>query len=196
MKAAKRDTLRSLSGREDYPPGWDSNPSTWGERAPLLALAAAGLIISSALTCFQVGLIFQPWDPIFGATSSAHVIHSPISRLLPIPDASLGILGYAAEIAVGAVGGSARWRTHSGIVLLFGLIAFGLGFVSVLLLIVQGAVVDSWCTLCLISACISIYLASRVPSEALAAAQHVRHTQARGLSLVAALLGASAPARV
>lgn len=188
MKEAKRDTPRLKSGHDVCPPGWDSNPSAWSERAPLLALAVVGLIISCALTLFQVGVIAHPWDPIFGAASSAHVIHSPISRLLPIPDASFGILGYTAELAVGAIGGRARWRTQPGIALLFGLLAFGLGVVSVLLLIVQGSVVHRWCALCLVSACISIYLASCVPSEVLAAAQHVRRRLVSSQSLVAALL--------
>ncbi len=180
----------------DCPVGWDSNPSAWRERAPLLALAAVGLIVSCALTACQVGLVAKPWDPIFGAASSAQVIHSPISRLLPIPDASLGALGYAAEIAVGAVGGQTRWRTRPGVVLLFGLIAFGLGFVSLLLLMMQGAIVHSWCSLCLVSAAISLFLASRVPGEVLAAAQQVRRTQDDGMSLVESLLGAPRTAQV
>lgn len=196
MNVAKGDTQRTVSGSADFPPGWDSNPSAWRERAPLLALAALGLIISCALTAFQVGLVAQPWDPIFGAASSAQVIHSPISRLSPIPDASLGVLGYAAELAIGALGGQNRWRTHPGLALLFGLIACGLGVVSVLLLIVQGAVVHSWCSLCLVSAVISIYLSSCVPREVLAAAQQVRRSQASGLSLAASLLGDGEPVRV
>ncbi len=181
--------------RSDCPSGWDTNPSAWRERVPLLSLAAVGLMISCALTAYQVGLIAMPWDPVFGAASSAQVIHSPISRLLPIPDASLGAFGYAAEFAVGAIGGETRWRTRPGVVLLFGLIAFGLGFVSLLLLIMQGAVVHSWCFLCLVSAGISIFLSSSVPGEVLAAAQQVRHTQDGGASLVASLLGAPSPTR-
>lgn len=176
--------------RSDCPLGWDTNPSAWRERIPLLALAAAGLLISCALTIYQIDLIAKPWDPAFGAASSAQVIHSPISRLLPIPDASLGAFGYAAELAVGAVGGKTRWRTRPGVVLLFGLIAFGLGFVSLLLLIMQGAVVHSWCFLCLVSAGISIFLASRVPGEVLAAAQQIRRTRGEGMPLVVSLLGA------
>jgi len=159
----------------DIPPGWDFNPSAWRERGPLLLLAGLGLIISCALALYQFGVFPQPWDPVFGAASSARVLRSPISQMLPAPDASLGALAYAAEIVTGAIGGRARWRTLPGLVLLFGLIVLGLGVVSMLLLIFQGAVVHSWCALCLVSAAISIFLLSMVPGEVLAAAQRIRN---------------------
>jgi uncharacterized membrane protein len=184
MASAKRE-------QSEIPPGWDYNPSTWRERGPLLALAGVGLIISCSLALYQFGVLPEPWDPIFGAASSASVLHSPISAMLPVPDASLGALAYAAEIGVGVIGGEARWRTRPGVVLLFGLIVLGLGLVSMLLLILQGAVVHSWCALCLVSAAISIFLLSMVPGEVLAAAQAIRRSQADGVSLRLALLGSS-----
>jgi uncharacterized membrane protein len=158
----------------DIPPGWDFNPSAWRERGPLLLLAGVGLIISCSLALYQFGVFPQPWDPIFGAASSAQVLHSPISQMLPLPDASFGALAYAAEIVTGAIGGRARWRTLPGVVLVFGVIVLGLGGVSMLLLIFQGAVFHSWCALCLASAAISIFLLSMVPGEVLAAAQRIR----------------------
>jgi uncharacterized membrane protein len=189
-----RETASSASGSPapgatDIPPGWRYNPSAWRERGPLLALAGIGLLISLALSAFQLGMLPAPWDPIFGPASSARVLHSPISRLLPVPDATLGVLGYAVEIVAGAIGGKARWRTLPGIVLLFGLVVLGLGVVSMLLLVLQGAVVHSWCTLCLGSAAISIFLLAMAPGEALAAAQEVRRERVAGSSLVWALLG-------
>lgn len=171
------------------PPGWSYNPSTWRERGPLLALAGIGLLISVVLTAYQIGLLPEPWDPIFGPASSARVLHSPIAELLPVPDASLGALGYAAEIILGAIGGRARWRTAPGIVLLFGLVALGLGLVSMLLLVLQGSVVHSWCALCLASAAISIFVLSMEPGEALATAQQVKRAHASGLAWWPALLG-------
>ena len=173
----------------DAPSGWDSNPSAWRERGPLLALAAVGLLISAVLAAYQFGLLPEPWDPVFGPASSARVLHSPISRLLPVPDASLGVLGYAAEIVLGVIGRRTRWRTLPGAVLLFGLVVLGLGVVSMLLLILQGAVVHSWCLLCLASAAISIFILSMEPGEALAAAQQVKRTHASGAGWRSALLG-------
>ncbi len=184
------DVLSTQEEISDIPSGWDYNPSSWRERGPLLALACIGLLISCSLALYQFGVLSEPWDPIFGAASSARVLHSPISKLLPVPDASLGALAYAAEILTGVIGGRARWRTFPGVALLFGLIVLGLGVASMLLLILQGAVVHSWCALCLTSAAISIFLLSMVPGEVLAAAQRIRRFQARGATLWPALLGA------
>lgn len=169
--------------RSDIPPGWDDNPSTWRERGPLLLLASVGLIISCSLALYQFGVFPQPWDPVFGAASSAQALRSPISQMLPVPDASLGALAYAAEIVTGAIGGRDRWRTLPGVVLIFGIIVLGLGAVSMLLLIFQGAIVHSWCLLCLTSAAISIFLLSLVPAEVLAAAQQIRRSRATEVSL-------------
>ncbi len=194
LEAIASDTKNIHLERSDIPPGWDYNPSTWRERGPLLALACLGLLISCSLALYQFGVLPEPWDPIFGAASSARVLHSPISKMLPVPDASLGALAYAAEIVIGAIGGRARWRTQPGAVLLFGLVVLGLGFVSMLLLILQGAVVHSWCTLCLTSAVISIFLLSMVPGEVLAAAQRIRRLRAHDVALLPALLGAPSQA--
>ena len=176
--------------RSGIPPGWGYNPSTWRERLPLLSLAFIGFIISCALALYQFGVLAQPWDPIFGADSSVRVLHSPISQMLPVPDASLGALTYAAEIVTGVIGGRTRWRTLPGVVLLFGLVVLGLGLVSMLLLILQGAVAHSWCALCLTSAAISIFLLSMAPGEVLAAAQRIRRSQVAGVSFWSASLGA------
>lgn len=62
-------------------------------------LALAGLAIAVYLTLYQLGIVPTVWEPFFGE-GSRKVLHSPISRLLPIPDASLGAVGYLVE----------RWR--------------------------------------------------------------------------------------
>jgi len=173
----------------EIPPGWDYNPSSWEERLPLLALALLGVAISFYLTLFQVGAIAHMWDPIFGSASSAAVTHSPISRLLPIPDASLGALAYLAEVVLGALGGPARWRTLPAAALLYGMVALGLGAVSALLLITQGAVVHAWCLLCLCSAAISLTILGAGFGETLAALQHLKAAARRHQSLPRALLG-------
>ena len=179
----------SESGGAEIPRGWDYNPSSWEERLPLLALALLGVAISFYLTLFQVGAIAQMWDPVFGSASSAAVTHSPISLLLPIPDASLGALAYLAEVILGALGSPARWRTLPAAVLLYGLMALGLGVVSTLLLITQGAVVHAWCLLCLCSAAISLTILGAGTGETLAALQHLKDAAHRHESLPRALLG-------
>jgi len=176
-------------GGAEIPPGWDYNPSSWEERLPLLALALLGVAISFYLTLFQVGAISQMWDPIFGSASSAAVVHSPVSRLLPIPDASLGALAYLAEVVLGTLGGPARWRTFPAAVLLYGLVALGLGVVSTLLLIIQGAVVYAWCLLCLCSAAISLTILGVCFGETLAALQHLKDAAHHHQSLPRTLLG-------
>lgn len=144
-----------------------------------------------SVSYFQVGIFHALWDPFFGSANSARVTNSPVSRLLPIPDASLGALGYAADAILGSIGGPDRWRRMPWVVLLFSLAILGLGFVSTILLITQGDVVRAWCTLCLCSAAISITILARGIGEALAALQHLKRASRAGQSLWRALLGLS-----
>lgn len=95
------------SAHEDLPPGWVENPSSWTSRARVLALAACGLVIASYLAAFQLGLLTEVWDPLF-VGGSVRVLHSDISRMLPVPGALLGALGYAPDIVVTAIGSATR----------------------------------------------------------------------------------------
>jgi uncharacterized membrane protein len=149
------------------------SPSAWSERVPLLCLAALGLLISAYLGAVQVGAIAQPWDPIFGNASSIRVLHSIPPRYLPIPDAILGVFGYAADLIVGGIGGRERWRYWPGLVLLFGLVIFGLALVSVLLILMQTLYLHTWCTLCLCSALISLAIYALGSHEVLFTIRHL-----------------------
>lgn len=60
------------------------------------------------------------------------------------------------------------------VVVAFAAVAGTLGFASVLLLIFQPVLFNAWCTLCLISAAISIGVAGSAMDELLAALQHLR----------------------
>ncbi len=142
-----------------------SSPSRLGARLPVAALAAAGFAIAAYLTACQLGLVAQPWDPLFGPASSERVLHSALARALPVPDAALGMVGYAAELATDLAGGPDRWRTHPWLVLLFGVVAAGLALVGLALIGVQILVVHSGCTLCLASALLSIGVAGTVAAE-------------------------------
>ncbi len=134
-------------------------PSGWRERVVLAAIAAVGLGISIYLAAYQLGVAAGPRDPVFGQASSARVLHSFVSRLLPVPDAALGAAGYAVEIVLDLAGGADRWRTHPWIVLAFVAVAIALGLAGVTLTLVQLLIVKSGCTLCLCSAAVSITIA-------------------------------------
>ncbi len=133
--------------------------SGFRDRLVLALLAAIGLAISTYLAVYQLGGVAYAWDPLFGSSSSARVLHSFVSRLLPVPDAALGAAGYGAEIVLDLAGGPERWRTHPWLVVAFTAVAGALGVVAIALTIVQLLVVRSLCTLCLGSAAASIAIA-------------------------------------
>jgi uncharacterized membrane protein len=135
-------------------------------RAAALALAAAGLAVSAYLAAYQLELVATVWDPVFGPASSAQVLHSALSRALPVPDALLGALAYAAELAAGL---AAWWRPRRPVLLVYGAIAALLALTSVGLVAVQALVVHHFCLLCLTSAVISWAVAALVAPESLAA---------------------------
>ena len=173
-------------GDDRRPPGWDSNPSEWRQRIPIVLLALVGTGIASYLAAFQLGLIPTVWEPFFG-DDSRRVLTSGVSRVLPIPDAALGAMSYVADAITGVIGGRARWRTMPWIVILFGLAVGPLGAVSILLVILQPVMFDAWCTLCLASAVVSLAMIGPAFDEVLASMQHVRRIQAEGGSLWRAL---------
>lgn len=163
------------------PPGWDYNPSTWGERLPLVALALLGFAVAGYLALYQLRVIHGVWEPFFG-DGSQRVLNSGVSRLLPVPDAALGAAGYLADAVSGAIGGRERWRSMPWLVILFGLAVGPLGIVSIVLVILQPVVFDAWCTLCLSSAMISLLMIGPAMDEVLASLQHLRRVTAEGRS--------------
>jgi uncharacterized membrane protein len=175
-------TSVSVATERYLPTGWDYNPSSWSERLPLLAIALIGCGIATYLALYQLGIVAQVWEPFFG-TGSQTILHSSISRLLPVPDAALGALGYLLDAVSGAVGGRARWRTMPWIVILFGVAIGPLGLVSLLLVIAQPVVFQAWCTLCLTSALISVCMIGPAMDEVLASLQYLKRAHERGQSL-------------
>lgn len=141
----------------DVPPGWNENPSRWAARVPVLCLAFAGFGIAVYLALYQWNVVSKVWEPLFGAGSS-EVLHSRLSRSLPIPDAALGVFGYLLDLVTGSLGGKRRWRAHPNLVLAFGLMVCAMGLGSLLLVLLQAFVIRRWCTLCLCSAAVSLAL--------------------------------------
>ncbi len=174
--------------RDNRPPGWDSNPSSWPQRIPIIVLALVGTVIAGYLTAFQVGLIGTVWEPLFG-DGSERILTSSVSRVLPIPDAALGMAGYLADAITGAIGGTQRWRRMPWLVVLFGLAVGPIGAVSILLVVLQPVMFDAWCTLCLASAAISLLMIGPAMDEILASFQHLRDVKDRGASVWRAFLG-------
>jgi uncharacterized membrane protein len=139
-------------------------------RAVIAGLALAGLAIAVYLTLYQLGIVPTVWEPFFG-DGSRRVLHSPISRLLPVPDASLGAMGYLVEIVTDLIGGRERWRTAPKTVLFFGAVAGAMALFGLLLAAAQAFWLRAGCTLCLASAGISIGIAVLAWGEVTAAAR-------------------------
>ena len=135
--------------------GDTSNPSGWTHRVPVLLLALVGCGLSVYLTLYQWHLTGSVWDPLFGAGSSEAVLTSFVSRLLPVPDATLGAVAYLVEAVLTALGGSDRSCARPLLVVVFGLVLAGLALASLALVLTQIFVVHALCALCLCSAAIS-----------------------------------------
>jgi uncharacterized membrane protein len=101
------------------------------------------------------------WDPVFGGESQK-VLDSEVSERMRswigIPDAALGALAYLGDLIFGLAGSTRRWQYRPWMVILFGIDVIPLGLVSVVLVVLQGTVVGSWCFLCLVTALISLVL--------------------------------------
>ncbi len=170
------------------PPGWDTNPSAWGERLPIVALAAVGLAIATYLSLFQYGAITTVWEPFFGE-GSRRILTSRISNIFPVKDAALGAIGYLLDVISGAMYGQDRWRTHPWIVILFGLAVGPLGAGSILLVILQPVLLGAFCTLCLATAVISVLMIGPAMDEVLASLQYLRRVEDDGRSVWRAFWG-------
>ena len=171
-----------------------SGPSAWTRRLPVIVLTVAGLLVSLNLAFYQYGLVDAVWDPVFGAASSTAVLTSTLSRSLPVHDAALGAFAYLTETVLEAAGGTRRWRDHPWLVLLLGLTAAAMATVSIGLILVQALVVHHFCTLCLVSAGISLAVPLLVAHEVNTALRTAYHHPRAGASWPQALRGQPDPA--
>jgi hypothetical protein len=129
------------------------------------------------MAMYQWRLIPSVWDPLFG-DGSHRVLDSDLSErmrsFLLIPDAALGAFAYLTEVILGLAGSARRWQFRPWMVMLFGIDVIPLGLVSVFLVVMQGAVVGAWCTLCLFTALISVILVLLAYDEVWASATYLR----------------------
>lgn len=174
----------------DIPPGWSYNPASWPQRLPIIALAVVGFVIAGYLAMYQIRVLSEVWEPFFGQGSMI-ILNSDVSRLLPVSDAALGAFGYLADAVAGAVGGTRRWKKMPWMVILFGVFVGPLGGISVLLVILQPVLYDSWCTLCIITALISVVMIGPAMDEVLASLQFLARERRAGRSLWRAFWGLS-----
>ncbi|HEY9721993.1 MAG TPA: vitamin K epoxide reductase family protein [Oscillatoriaceae cyanobacterium] len=164
------------------PPGWDANPSAWRGRhgrLPVLCLSLVGLAVALTLTLYQLGVLQEVWEPFFG-DGSQRVLHSAVSRLLPLPDASLGAIAYVLDAIFASLGGTMRWRTAPWAVCAQALVVLPTACGSVGLLMIQPLLAHAWCSLCLVSALVSIALAGPTLTELLATLQHLKRVWREG----------------
>ena len=154
----------------EIPPGWTYNPSSWHQRAPLIALGIVGWFISRHLAAVQLGYIPTAWEPFFG-DGTQRVLHSEVSRMWPISDAGLGAFAYTFEALMGFMGNTKRWRTMPWMVSFFFILVVPLGLTHIVLVILQPVAVGHWCTLCLAAAAVMLLMIPLMLDEVVAMVQ-------------------------
>jgi uncharacterized membrane protein len=172
----------------NIPPGWDYNPSSWPQRTPLIIVALVGFFIALYLGLYQVEIIPAVWDPFFDK-GSERVLTSFISEAFPVPDALLGAFGYILDVVTGIIGKTDRWKTMPWIVILFGIAVGPLGLVSVVLVILQPVLVGAWCSLCIVTAILSVVMIGPAIDELLASLQYLQRVKRAGHSVWKAFWG-------
>ena len=169
----------SMEPGPDVPPGWSYNPSSWPQRAPIIALALVGFFLSRQMTAFQLGHVASFTDPFFGI-GTERVLTSDVSRAFPIPDAGLGAVAYMIEFLMGFMGDRRRWRTMPWMVTFFGILVVPLGVVSITLIILQPLAVGAWCTPCLIAAAAMLVMIPLTLDEVVAMCQFLVQARREG----------------
>ena len=143
------------------PEPWEYNPSKWSQRLRISMVAAIAVFIAIYMGLYQWRLIDSVWDPIFGK-QSMEVLDSEVSHKITswvrVPDSILGALAYLGDIIFALAGSTRRWHDRPWLVIVFGLDVIPLGLVSAILIFMQGFVVNAFCTLCLVTAVISLIL--------------------------------------
>ena len=178
----------------DTPPGWSYNPSTWGQRLPIILLAVVGLEVSRYLAAYQLGHIDGVWEPFFAGSpqdpqnGTEEIITSHVAEAWPVSDAAVGGYTYALEILTGIVGSRARWRTMPWLVVLFGLMIAPLGITSIFFIVIQPILLGTWSTLALVGAAAMLIQIPYSLDELLASLQFMRRRVKAGQNWLRVLL--------
>lgn len=178
----------------DRPPGWEKNPSAWKERIPIVVLAIIGTGVATWLTLFQLEVIDTIWEPFFGDGSREILRESSFSQFweqFGLSDAAIGAAGYLLDAVTGVIGGTRRWKTMPWIVVLFGIFVGPFGVISIILIVIQPVLYSAFCTLCLVSAVISLAMIGPALDEVLASLQYLKRERDAGRSWWRAFWGMS-----
>ncbi|MFS8083935.1 MAG: vitamin K epoxide reductase family protein [Ginsengibacter sp.] len=170
-----------MNSNDTIPWTQNSNPSLWSKRAPLLIMAIAGFLIALYLGLYQLHVFSKVWEPFFGNGTNA-VVKSSFSKSLPIPDGLIGAFGYLCDIILVSIGDSVRWKTKPWAVILYSALVAIMGLVSILLIILQPVVLNTWCTLCLASAILSLSMVIPVMHELSATLHYIKKEKRNGQS--------------
>ena len=177
---------------DDRPPGWDGNPSTWSQRLPIVILALIGVGVAGWLALYQQEFTDTVWEPFFPGGTQEIVRESGFSKFFerfPVGDAALGAFGYLMDAVTGVIGGTKRWRTMPWIVIIFGIFVGPFGVLSIMLVVIQPVLYNAFCTLCLVSAVISLAMIGPAVDEVLASMQYLRDVRDDGGSVWSAFWG-------
>ncbi|MGI5240807.1 vitamin K epoxide reductase family protein [Dactylosporangium sp. CA-139066] len=166
---------------------WFDGPSGLPRRVAVAVLALAGFLVSMQLAFFQYGLTDTVWDPWFG-DGSVKVLDSAFSRSLPVRDAALGAVAYLIELVLEVTGGLSRWR-RPWHVLLLGLVSAAMAVTAIGLVAMQIFVLHAFCTLCLVSAALSLTIPLFVAEEVVVAWGQLRRGRRYGLTWSRAIRG-------
>lgn len=166
----------------EVPPGWSYNPSTWVQRAPIVALGLIGFLLARPMAAYQLKHVAWVWEPFFGE-GTLRILTSEVSRSWPVSDAGLGAMTYIVELLSTLMGDQRRWRTMPWMVAIFGLAVIPLGVTSIVLVIMQPLMVGHWCTLCLITAAAMLLMVPLALDEVVAMIQFLNQSRKRGKSL-------------
>lgn len=172
------------------PPGWSYNPSTSGQRLPIMFLAFLGYLFARYLASFQLKHISDIWEPFF-ESGTVEVLTSHISKAFPISDAGLGALTYLLDVIAAAIGGQDRWKRLPWAVILFGIMIVPSGVTSIVLVMLQPIAVDAWCTICLITAFVMLLMVPPALDEILASVQFLIRRKRAGESFWKVFLNGS-----
>jgi hypothetical protein len=166
----------------DVPLGWSYNPSSWVQRAPIIALGLVSFLLTQYMAAFQLGHINWAWDPIFG-DGTVTILNSSVSKAFPVSDAGWAAWIYLVEFLSALMGDPRRWRTMPWMVSIFGALVVPLGIVSIALMIMQPVIVGAWCTICLITAFLMVLMVALSLDEVLAMIEYLQQTRRAGKSM-------------
>lgn len=173
--------MRMLPG-PDRPPGWSYNPSSWPQRAPVIALAFVAFFLSRQMAAYQLGYTTIVWEPFF-TPGTAAILTSDVSKAFPISDAGLGAVAYLVEALMGFMGDKQRWRTMPWMVMFFGILVVPLGLVSIILIILQPVAVGTWGTPPLLAALAMLAMIALTLDEVVAMLVFLAHARREGQPL-------------